>query len=246
MKRATSGTRQLRFVLETGAQFEALKLEELAAYFWEKALADEALVQLQGDQAANLAHEIRQQLCVLRAATAPPGELQPWLDSFARLSPADGLAPLADALSTMGAHARAIAIYRQIWERDPSDTEAVRNVLKACRAAGDNDTAEAVLRASLSDGGSRLPDGARREFLLQFADTLEHKGDLDGARAALGSAVESTPGDTRLLLRLGRVARARRARRSGDQHLSAAARHGAGQPGRPPRAFRRSTKTRTA
>ena len=204
-ERTTSGTRHLRFVLETGAQFEALKLEDLAADFWEKALADEALVQLQGEESANLAHEIRQQLCVLRAAMAPPGELRPWLDSFARLSPIDGLTPLAEALSTLGAHARAIAIYRQIWDRDPSDTEAVRNVLKACRTAGDNDTAEAVLRASLSEGGIRLPDGARREFLLQFADALEHDGDLDGARAALGSAIESTPGDTRLLLRLAEL-----------------------------------------
>jgi len=202
---ATSGTRQLRFVLETGAQLEGLKLENLAAYFWEKALADEALVELQGDQAANLARDIRQRLCVLRAAEAPPAELRPWLDSFARLSPADGLAPLANALSGMGAHARAISIFRQVWERDPGDTEAVRNLLNACRAAGDNDTPETVLRATLSDGGGRLPDGARREFLLQFADALEHKGDLDGARTALGSAVENTPGDTRLLLRLAEL-----------------------------------------
>lgn len=202
---ATSGTRQLRFVLETGAQLEGLKLEDLAAYFWEKALADEALVQLQGDQAANLGRDIRQRLCVLRAAVAPPGELQPWLDSFARLSPADGLTPLANALSGMGAHARAITIFRQIWERDPGDTEAVRNLLNACRVAGDNDTPEIVLRAALSDGGGRLPDGARREFLLQFADVLEHKGDLDGARTALAGAIDNTPGDTRLMLRLAEL-----------------------------------------
>ncbi|MEI9894289.1 MAG: tetratricopeptide repeat protein [Chthoniobacter sp.] len=162
-------------------------------------------MQLQGDQAANLARDIRQQLCVLRAATAPAGELPTWLDSFARLSPADGLAPLANALSGMGAHARAIAIFRQIWGRDPDDTEAVRNILNASRAAGDNDTPEIVLRATLSDGGGRLPDPARREFLLQFADVLEHKGDLDGARTALASAVENTPGDTRLLLRLAEL-----------------------------------------
>lgn len=202
---STSGGRQLRFVLDTGAQLDALKLSDLAAYFWEKVLADEALVQLQGDQAANLARDIRQRLCVIRAAQAPHAELASWLDMFVRTSQADGLAPLANALTGVGAHARAIAIFRQIWERDPSDSETVRNVLNACRTAGDYDTSELVLRATLSDGGSRLPDGARREFLLQFADVLEHKGDLDGARQALGSAVDNTPGDTRLLLRLAEV-----------------------------------------
>ena len=202
---ATSGTRQLRFVLETGAQLEALKLEDLAAYFWEEALGDDALVQLQGEHAANLAHDIRLLLCVLRSATAPPDELPKWLDLFTRLSPSEGLTPLANALAAKGAHARAIEIYHGIWERDPGDTEALRTLLTACHNAGDDDTAAAVLRTVLSDGGSRLPDGARREFLLQYADVLERQSDLDGARAALTSAIESTPGDTRLLLRLGQL-----------------------------------------
>ncbi|HEY3898750.1 MAG TPA: tetratricopeptide repeat protein [Chthoniobacter sp.] len=202
---ATSGTRQLRFVLETGAQLEALKLEDLAAYFWEEALGDDALVHLQGEHAANLAHDIRLLLCVVRAATAPPDELPKWLDLFVRLSPSEGLTPLANALAAKGAHARAIEIYRGIWERDPGDTEALRTLLTACHNAGDDDTAAAVLRMVLSDGGSRLPDGARREFLLQYADVLERQSDLDGARAALAGAVENTPGDTRLLLRLGQL-----------------------------------------
>jgi predicted Zn-dependent protease len=199
------GERQMHFVRDTGTQLEAQKLSDLAAYFWEKALADEAFIQLLGDPAVSIAREIRQRLCILRAATAPAVELPAWLDSYSRLSPADGLTPLADALSTMGAHARAIEIYRALWEREPSDTEATRNVIKACRAAGDDDTMEAVLRTVLSDGGVHMPDGARREFLLQFADTLEHQGDLEGARSALGSAVDSTPGDTRLLLRLAEL-----------------------------------------
>jgi tetratricopeptide (TPR) repeat protein len=202
---ATSGTRQLRFVLETGAQLESLKLEDLAAYFWEEALGDNALVQLQGEHAANLAHDIRLLLCALRAATAPPDELPKWLDLFTHLSPSEGLTPLANALAAKGAHARAIEIYRGIWERDPADTEALRTLLTACHNAGDDDTAGAVLHTLLSDGGSRLPDGAHREFLLQYADVLERQSDLDGARAALASAVEGAPGDTRLLLRLGQL-----------------------------------------
>ena len=184
-------------MLETGAQLEALKLEDLAGYFWEEALADNALVQLQGDQAANLARDIRGSLCELRAATAPPDELPKWLDLFARLSPSDGLTPLANALANTGAQVRAVEIYREIWERDPSDTEALRNLLNACRNVGDDDSAESALRSVLKDGGNQLPDGARREFLLQYADVLERKSDLDGARALLAGAVAKARRATR-------------------------------------------------
>jgi tetratricopeptide (TPR) repeat protein len=200
----TSGTRHLRFVLETGAQLQALKLENLAAWFWEKALADGALIQLQGDQAGMLVREIRQRYCTLRAAVAAPGELPVWINAFARYSANDGVAPLAGALSALGAHARAIAIFRQLWERTPEDTEALRNLLNACRAAGDNENAEAALQKSLREG-SELHDVARREFVQQLADLLEHKGDLDGARAALDEALKTAPNDTRVLLRLGQL-----------------------------------------
>jgi tetratricopeptide (TPR) repeat protein len=203
---AASGTRQLRFVLETGAELQALKLDELAADYWEEALADSALIQLQGEHAVNLAHDIRQMACALRAAAAPPDELPKWLDLFGRLSPVEGLAPLANALASMGAHARAIEMYRAVWEHDPNDTESLRTLLTACRNAGDDETAESALRQMLlRDGGNRLPDGARREFLLQYADVLERKSEMEEAREVLASAVESTPGDTRLLLRLGQL-----------------------------------------
>jgi lipopolysaccharide biosynthesis regulator YciM len=200
-----SGIRHLRFLIETGAQLQALKLENLAVYFWEKALADDALVQLQDDQAGNLARDLRQRLCTLRALTARPGEVPALLEQFARLSTADGVAPLAGALTSMGAHTRAIAIYRHLWQHDPDDAEALRNLLNACRTAGDNDTAEAALRASLRNGGGRMNEGARREFMLQLADLLEHNGDLSGACATLGNAAADTPNDTRLLLRLGQL-----------------------------------------
>jgi tetratricopeptide (TPR) repeat protein len=201
----TSGTRHLRFVLETGAQLQTLKLEHLAAYFWERALTDGALVLLQSDQTGSLARDIRQRLYALHAAMAAPGRMSAWVENYARVSPNDGVAALAGTLATMGAHARAIALFRQLWERTPEDAEAMRNLLNACRTAGDNETAEAALRACLRHGANGLPDGARREFVLQLADLQEHNGDLDGARTALDEALQNAPNDTRMLLRLGRL-----------------------------------------
>ncbi len=200
-----SGNRHLRFILETGTQLQALKMEELAIYFWQKALTDEALVLLQSDQTGTLARELHLRLCALHAATAAPGGMPVWVEDYARLSPNDGVVPLAGSLGAMGAHARAIALFRQLWERSPDDSEAMRNLLNACRTAGDNETAEAALRACLRDGGNGLHDGARREFVLQLADMLEHKGDLEGARVALDAAMQNAPNDTRVLLRLGQL-----------------------------------------
>lgn len=202
----TPGVRHLRFLTETGTQLQALRLENLAVYFWEKALADEALLQLQGDQGGTLWRDLRQRYYTLRAASASPVEIHQIMDGYLRASPNDGLAPLAASLANLGAHARAIAIYRQLWERDPQDAEMLRTLLNACRSAGDNDTAEFALRGTLNEEGSgRIPDVVRREFLLQLADLLEQNGDLSGACLALGKAVISTPNDSRLLMRLGQL-----------------------------------------
>ena len=201
----TAGTRNLRFVLDTGAQLQTLRLEELAAYFWERALIDPALMQLQGDQTAALAREIQQRYFALRGALSGPGELPEWIHAFAKVAGPDGLAPLAGALGSLGAHARSVALFRQLWERSPDDSEALRNLLNACRTAGDTETAEAALRESLRGGSNALHDAARREFVLQFADMLEHKGDLDASRKTLEAALENSPSDTRLLLRLAQI-----------------------------------------
>ncbi len=202
---ASAGPRHLRFILESGSHLQTLKLENLAVDLWEKALADEALVLLQGDEAGTLARDIRQRLYALRAATAAPGEMPAWVAAFLRFAPADGVSSLAGTLSTMGAHARAIALFRQLWERAPDDSEALRNLLTACRTAGDNATPEAALRVWLRHGGGGFPDGARREFILQLADLLEQKGDLAGALAVMNGAMESAPNDTRVLLRLAQL-----------------------------------------
>lgn len=201
----TAGTRNLRFILDLGAQLQALRLEGLAAYFWEKALADPALVQLQGDQSDTLAREIAQRYFALRGALSAPGELPEWINAFAKVAGPEGLSPLASALGTIGAHARSISLFRQLWERSPEDSEALRNVLNACRTAGETETAEATLRESLRGGSNALHDGARREFVLQFADMLEHRGDLEAARKTLEAAIENSPNDTRLLLRLAQI-----------------------------------------
>lgn len=200
-----AASRRWRFLLQAGTQLQTWRLEKLTVFLWEKAVADEALVQLQTDRAQNVTREIRQQLCALQVAFGSSAEAAPWIETFARLSPHDGLAPLAGTLTTMNAHVAAVAIHRQIWERDLGEPEALRNLLNACRAASDEDTAEEVLRTSLGDGPQRLNKTARREFVVQLADLLESRGEPEQARAVLGETLDNLPNDTRLLLRLAQL-----------------------------------------
>ena len=200
-----AASRRWRFLLQAGTQLQGWRLEKLAIFLWEKALADPALVQLQTDQAQNMARDIRQQLCALHVAFGSPVEAQPWIEMFARLLPHDGLAPLAGALTSMNANVAAVAIHRQIWEQNLGEPEALRNLLNACRAAGDEDTAEEILWRSLGDGPQRLNDAARRDFVVQLADLLDRKGENEQARIILGEMLDNAPNDTRLLLRLAQL-----------------------------------------
>ena len=201
-----ASVRRWRLLLTGGAQLQAWHFDSLAIYLWEKALADSALVQLQADQAQDVTREIRQRLYALRAARATnPAELDQWTDAFARTSPRDGLLPLGEALETLGAYSQAIEIYRQLWERDPSNPQTLRSLLAACRSGNDNESAEDALWRSSSGAASRANDAAQRDLMMQLADLLERKGDLDRARVVLSGAVENSPADTRILLRLAQM-----------------------------------------
>ena len=201
----TATVRNWRFLLNAGIQLQAWKLDNLSIDLWEKALADEALVQLEGEPIVIAARDLRQRLCTLRASTAPIGELQQWMDAFGRAAPHDGAAPLASNLATIGANTQAIEVYRRLWERDHNDPEILRNLLITCRTAGDDDTAEAMLTNAFTDPNLPLNDGVRREFIVQFVDLLERRGETDRARSLLVESLETAPGDTRLLLRLGQL-----------------------------------------
>ena len=200
-----SASRRWRFLLQAGTQLQSWQLERLTMYLWEKALDDPALVQLQSEQAQGVVSDLRQQLCALHIAFDAPADALPWIEAYTRLAPHDGLTPLAAALGGLNANVATVAICRQIWERNLGEPEALRALLNACRAAGDEDTAEEALWTSLGDGAQRLSDAARREFVVQLADLLDRKGENEQARMVLGETLDNAPNDLRLLLRLAQL-----------------------------------------
>lgn len=200
-----ASSRRWRLLVVAGVQLQTWHLEKLAIYLWEKALDDSALIQLQGEQAQETAREMRQRLYALRTAQASPLDAQRWIDAFARISARDGLIPLGETLEAMGASTRAIEVFRQLSEKEPTNPQYLRNLLSACRTGNDNESAEAALWQSVTNQAYRANDGAFRDLVLQLADLLERKGELEKARFALSESVENAPGDTRLLFRLGQL-----------------------------------------
>jgi tetratricopeptide (TPR) repeat protein len=200
-----AASRRWRFLLQAGTQLLSWRLEKLSMDLWEKALDDEALIQLQSDEAQTIVRDLRQQLCVLHVAYDLPAEAPAWIDAFARLSPHDGLAPLTSGLNSMNANVAAVAVSRQVWEGNLGEPEALRSLLNACRAAGDEETAEEVLWLSFGDGSQRLSDASQREFFIQLVDLLERKNEHEQARTVLNEAITAAPNDVRFVLRFAQL-----------------------------------------
>ena len=199
-----STSREWTFYLSTGLYLQNWKFGELAAYLWEKTLADPALIRLEGDYAREISREMSTKLNALRLSKFSPREAAIKMEDLFATSANEEVIAVGEALETMGALPHAIALYRRLWEREPSDPQPLRNLLNACRMADDLQTTETVLRACISDR-SFPNDTVRRDFAGQLADLLERKSDITGALKVISEAVTGSPADLRLLQRLAQL-----------------------------------------
>ena len=204
-----SAARVWEFILNAGAQLQSWKLDRLAIFFWKNALSDPALIRLQtqaqSEEVQTRSFEARTRLCALMIARADAFERDELIADYARHSLHDGLIPLGEALETIGAYARSIEICRQLWEREPENPHALRNLISACRTGGDLETLEQVLRRCLREGIFRSNDGAQRDLALQLVELLENRGAIVEARQILAGMLDGASTDSRLLLRLAQL-----------------------------------------
>jgi tetratricopeptide (TPR) repeat protein len=204
--KSITGRRAWNFVQEAGQQLRTWGLDSLAQAFWEEALADPALIRLQGDNVQETARDVRLQLLALQVAHAGRDEVAELLERSERgpqaLEPGTGL---GEALEQMRALPRAVEVWYRGWRHDPSNGQALRSLLNACRAADDTETAETALQAGVSQRLFSLNDNVHRDLVLQLADLLERRGAFLEARKTVAKAVESSPYDTRLILRLAQL-----------------------------------------
>jgi tetratricopeptide (TPR) repeat protein len=197
------------FILASGLQLQAWKMDELAVALWEQALGDSALIVLQsgaqGDRVLSRSAEVRLRLAALKIARATSADAAVLVDEYARGISRDALMPLAEALETIGAFPRAIALHRRIWEQEPADPHSVRNLLTACRTGNDLATLQEVLSRCVREGLFRSNEAAHRDLALQYLDVLEKEEKLVDAQKIAGEIVEAAPADARFLQRLAQL-----------------------------------------
>ncbi len=204
-----SAARYWNFVLNAGVQLQQWGLDSLAMFWWEEALVDEGMIRLQMEtqkqQVAARVLEIRTRLTALKLTRLGAPSAEDLIADYARFSGMEGLVPLADALAGEGAQTQSIAILRRLWDREPANPHSLRNLLNACRTAGDLGTLETVLTHALGGGIYRTNDVANRDLTLQLADALEARGDVTQAQKILEQGIGNSPRDSRLFARLAQL-----------------------------------------
>jgi tetratricopeptide (TPR) repeat protein len=108
---------------------------------------------------------------------------------------------MGEAIESQGGRDAAVGVFLRNWERDPQNPSALRKLIESCRNMDDLTTAEAVRRRCLDEGINPGNDTTPREFALELADLLEGRGAVEEALAVITRAVDSTPGEMRLLYR---------------------------------------------
>jgi len=190
------------FVLTTGIHLEAWKLHSLASALWEEALADPALVRLDGEPAQEVAREARTRLFALKIAGADKDSVGALLREYGASGQPDGALALGEALEALGAGVRAAEVYRILWERDRSNPQILRNLLAAARNFGDQELAEDVLRSCVANHLFEANESLAREIVVQLADLLERRGAREEAIDTLRRANARSGPDPRLLVAL--------------------------------------------
>jgi tetratricopeptide (TPR) repeat protein len=203
-------SRYWSFVLSTGAQLQQWQMDELAVFYWGMALADAAGIRLQqtteqpGQVHARLI-EIRTRLAALKITRANSKDVESMIGQYSRYAGVEGLSPLAESLENAGAYARSIAVYRQMWEREPSSPRALRDLLSACRTGNDSDTLVTVLARCVKEGLYRMNDATHHDLVLQWVDALVARGEFDQAVQVLELAIGQSAADSRLPIKLAQL-----------------------------------------
>ncbi len=241
----TSARRAWSFILDAGQQLRTWGFDALAQAFWEEALADPALIRLQGDNVQETVRDVRQQLLALQVAHAQRDEVAELLERSERGPQAlEAGTKLGEALEQMKALPRAVEVYFRLWQRDPSNGQVLRTLLNACRAADDTETAES--RAP----GERLAAALFAERQRASRSRAAARGFAGAAPRVAGSAQSGGQSRRRFAVRhaphpppraahrADRRARGRRGALAPAARRGPESRRGPARPGGPARAHR--------
>lgn len=199
----SAAQRHWRFLLNAGVQLQTWKLNDLAVYLWESALADEAAIRLQGSDIASTVREIRLRLIAAQLVEDSPFEAELRVAEFARTSSPELVLVLASMLENAGYYNQSLRALTYLCRTDPVNPQFLRSLLNSCRGADDAATATQAIEAALKAG---LAESAgRRDLVMQFLEFLIGRNELSAALDLIARLEPEDRADPRILEREGRI-----------------------------------------
>ena len=215
-------SREWAFFTSAAAQFIDWHLPALAERVWERAFADAGLREIQLRQKSRERVESgekrRADLWSLRSEVG--ALMQRGREQWAALRyvrggrveragmlVGGGLKKLGETLKGLHAMAAAAEVFEREWERNLGEPSALRNLVDAAQAAGDATLAERLRRRVLEERLNPGNDSTPRQFALELADLMEHRGAMEEVGKVVAAAVKKAPGDLELLHRAAQLQR---------------------------------------
>jgi len=167
------------YILTAGVQFQLWRLTPLTLDLWEKALADEAAISLQGNQVAEAVREIRMRLFAEKLVEADPEETGGLIDDYLQYASPEMAGSLASVLENAAYYAQSVDIYQRLWRSQPDNQHFLQSLLNDCRAANDTGTEKSTLKAAWASNPQAPPDMGRLQISLGLirrfvADLQDH------------------------------------------------------------------------
>ena len=219
---ANTVSREWAFFTSAAAQFIDWRLPVLAERVWERAFADAGLRELQlgqksrerveskGKRSVDLwwpRSEVGAQMQRGREQWAALRYVRGGRVERAGMLAGGGLKKLGETLKGLHAAAAAAEVFEREWERNLGEPSALRNLADAAQAAGDAMLAERLRRRVLEERLNPGNDSTPRQFALELADLLEHRGAVEEAAKLIAAATKKAPGDLELLHRAAQLQR---------------------------------------
>jgi len=201
----TPSYRTWNFILTAGVQFQLWGLNPLASDLWEKSLADEALISLQGNQAGDVVREIRMRLFAQRLVDANAADAGELVNDYMQANSPENAGTLMAVLESGGFFAQSVKLGGLLWQSQPDDQHLLRSLLNACRSANDAGTEKSILQMAWSHPPRSSPDMGYLQISLELIHRLVFDSHDRAAQKVCEETLRLYPQNRELLIQAGNI-----------------------------------------
>ena len=215
---ATPASRTWSFILGAGEQFQWWRLNNVAIDLWEKSLKDEAAIEIDGPEVADIVHEIRARLFIAKLTTANPVEASMLLDDYLRTATPEAARTVATLLEDGSFFAQNVKMYQRLLELTPRNRYLLDGLLDAARAANDFDAQKNALQQAAADA-IQDGNGSYYQIAYELIDLLSEARHYRSAQRTVEQALLNFPYRRELMLQAADIYAARHEDRLAEKTL---------------------------